>query len=98
MFEQFINAKMPPHLSKFINQAHLESATYEQIVSYLEREIEFNGLEAPGELHLNTVTQQATIADPMKTQADISPLEKPGHYLHNAVNSGVGKTMLKASK
>ena len=29
--EQFIYAKMPPHLKKAINQAHLENATYEKL-------------------------------------------------------------------
>ena len=51
---------MPPHLKKSINQAHLENGTCEQIVSHLERELELNGLEAPDEMQLNTVTQQAT--------------------------------------
>ena len=36
--EQFIYAKMPPHLKKSINQAHLENSTYEQIVTHLEEE------------------------------------------------------------
>ena len=35
--EQFVYAKMPPHLKKSINQAHLENGTYEPIVSHLER-------------------------------------------------------------
>ena len=39
IIEQFIYAKMPPHLKKSINQAHLENGTYEQIVTHLEREI-----------------------------------------------------------
>ena len=43
--EQFINAKMPPHLKKSINQAHLENGTFEQIVTHLERELELNSLE-----------------------------------------------------
>ena len=58
IIEQFIYAKMPPHLKKSINQAHLENGTYEQIVSHLERELELNGLEAPDEMQLNTVMQQ----------------------------------------
>ena len=37
IIEQFIYAKMPTHLEKSINQAHLENGTYEQIVSHLER-------------------------------------------------------------
>ena len=60
IIEQFIYAKMPPHLKKSINQAHLENGTYEQIVSHLERELELNGLEAPDEMQINTVMQQDT--------------------------------------
>ena len=48
--EQFMNAKMPQHLRKSINQAHLENGPYQQIVTHLETEIELNGLEAPDEL------------------------------------------------
>ena len=59
IIEQFIYAKMPPHLKKSIYQAHLENGTYEQIVSHLERELELNGLEAPDEMPIITVTQQA---------------------------------------
>ena len=33
IIEQFMYAKMPPHLKKSINQAHLEHGTYEQIVT-----------------------------------------------------------------
>ena len=47
IMEQFIYAKMPPHLKKSINQAHSENGTYEQIVSHLERELVLNGLESP---------------------------------------------------
>ena len=50
IIEQFICAKMPPHLRKSINQAHLENGTYGQIVSHLEKELELNGLEAPDEM------------------------------------------------
>ena len=57
IIEQFINAKMPPHLKKSIIPAHLEKGTYEQIVSHLEKELELNGFEAPDELQINTVTQ-----------------------------------------
>ena len=60
IIEQFIYAKMPPHLQKSINQAHLENGTYEQIATHLEKEIELNGLEAPDELQVNTVSQQPT--------------------------------------
>ena len=56
IIEQFIYAKMPPHLKKSINQDHLENGTYEQNVTHLERELELKGLEAPDELKMNTVS------------------------------------------
>ena len=37
IIEQFIYAKMPPHLKKSINQAHLQNGAYEQIVTHLEK-------------------------------------------------------------
>ena len=40
IIEQFINAKMPPHMKKSKNLAHLENGTYEQNVTHLEREVE----------------------------------------------------------
>ena len=60
IIEHFINAKMPPHLKKSINKAHLEIGTYEQIVIHLEKELELNGLEAPDEQQINIVSQHAT--------------------------------------
>ena len=60
IIEQFIYAKMPPHLKKSINQAHLVNGTYEQVVTHLERELELNVLEAPDELPKNNVNQQST--------------------------------------
>ena len=62
IIEQFIYAKMPPHLKKSINQAHLENGTYEQIVTHLERELELNCLEYPDETQMNTVTNKHQIA------------------------------------
>ena len=64
--EQFIYAKMPPRLKKSINQARLGNGTYEEIVSHLERELELNGLEAPDELPINSVTQQPPQQNPNK--------------------------------
>ena len=61
IIEQFIYAKMPPHLKKSINQAHLENGTYEQIVTHLERELELNSLEYPDETQIITVTQKQQI-------------------------------------
>ena len=58
IIEQFKDAKMPHHLKKSIDQAHLENGTIKQIVSLLEREFELNGLEAQDELQRNTLTQE----------------------------------------
>ena len=61
IIEQFIYAKMSPHLKKSINQAHLENGTYEQILTHLERELELNSLEYPDETQMNTVTHEQRI-------------------------------------
>ena len=68
IIEQFIYARMPPHLKKSINQAHLENGTYEQIVTHLEKEIEQNGLEAPIELQRNTVNHNTVNANADRTK------------------------------
>ena len=71
---------MPPHLKKSINQAHLANGTYEQIVSHLERELELKGLEAPDEMPINTVTQQAPQQNSNKPRPTCHHCKKPGHY------------------
>ena len=58
IIDQFIYAKMPPHLKKSINQAHLENGTFEQIVTHLEKELDVNSLEYPDETQVNTVTHK----------------------------------------
>ena len=80
IIEQFIYAKMPPHLKKSINQAHLENGTYEQIVTHLERELELNGLEAPDELPINNVSKQPTNTNAERPKPKCHHCKKPGHY------------------
>ena len=80
IIEQFIYAKMPPHLKKSINQAHLENGTYEQIVPHLEKELEINGLETPDEMQLNTVMQQDKQQNSEKPKPTCHHCKKPGHY------------------
>ena len=80
IIEQFFYAKMPPHLKKSNNQAYLENGTYEQIVSHLERDLELNGLEAPDEMPINTVTQQAPQQNSNKPRPTCHHCKKPGHY------------------
>ena len=45
MIDSLLNAKLPPKLKRSFNLARLENATYEEIVTHLERELELNGLE-----------------------------------------------------
>ena len=80
IIEQFIYAKTPPHLKKLINQAHLENGTYEQIVTHLERELELNGLEAPDEQQINSVSQHATNTNADRPTATCHHCKNPGHY------------------
>ena len=80
IIEQFIYAKMPPHLKKSINQAHLKNGTNEQIVSHLEKELEIKGLEAPDEMPINTVTQQAPQQNSNKPRPTCHLCKKLGHY------------------
>ena len=80
MIEQFIYAKIRPHLKKSINQAHLENGTYEQSVRHLERELELNGWEAPDELPITNVSQQPTNTNVDRPKQTCHHCKKPGHY------------------
>ena len=94
IIEQFIYAKMPPHLNKSINQAHLENGTYDQIVKHLERELELNGLEAPDELPVKNLKQQENAeADKQNPLAII--VKSPDIANHNAENSNGTKKQIK---
>ena len=92
IIEQSIYDKMPPYLKKSINKAHLENGTYEQIVSHLERDLEMNGLEAPDELQINSVTQQATQQNSEKPKPTCQHCKIQVTIETNAVNSNETKT------
>ena len=49
-------------------------------MSHLERELEVNGLKAPDELPLNTVTQQASQQNSNKHKRTCHHCKIPGHY------------------
>ena len=49
-------------------------------MSHLERELDLNGLEAPDEMPINTVTQQAPQQDSIKPKPMCHHCKKPGHY------------------
>ena len=61
------------------NPAHLEMVTNEQIVSHLERELEINGLEAPDELQMKTVTKKAKKSNLEKPKPTCRHCQKRGH-------------------
>ena len=92
IIEQFIYAKMPPHLKKSINQAHLENGTYEQIVSHLEKDLELNGLEAPDEMPINTVTQQASQQNSNKPRPTCQIVKNQVNVKISVVNTNERKT------
>ena len=79
IIEHFILVKMPPHLKKLIDQAHLEKWPHEYNVSHLEMELELNGLEAPDEMQINTVTQQTTKPNPEKPKPTCHHCKNPAH-------------------
>ena len=64
---------------KSFNEAHLENSPCEQIVSDFEKELELNGLEAPDELQINTVTQHAAKLNPEKPKPTCHHCKEPGH-------------------
>ena len=80
IIEKFIYAKMPPHLKKSIYQAHLEHGTFEQIVILLKSEIEMNGLEAPDELQINTVSHNTVNENADRPKLTCHHCKKPGYY------------------
>ena len=79
---------MPPHLKKSKNQAHLENATYEQIVTHLERELQLNGLEAPDELQINTVSQNTANAN----------ADRPNPTCHHCEKQDITETSVASGK
>ena len=80
IIEQFIYAKLLPHLKKSKNQVHLENGTYEQIVTHLEGELELNGLEAPDELQINTVSHNSANANADRTKSTCHYCKKPEYH------------------
>ena len=85
IIEQFTYGKIPPHLKKSINQAHLEKGTYEQFVTHLERELKLNGLEAPYELQINKVNQQLTNTNADRPEPTCHHCKKPGLYRNQCI-------------
>ena len=81
-------AKMQTHLKRVLNQARLETESYDMMVQHLEREMELNGLLAPNETNITGVhqikvqeTQQAP--NPPKPTGSCYGCGQPGHVVKN---------------
>ena len=88
MIDSLLYAKLPPHLKRLLNLAHLENGTYDEIVAHLERELELSGLENDGELTIPTMTavppndnQQIT----EQTKVVCHYCKKPGHVIRECL-------------
>ena len=87
MIDSLLYAKLPPKLKRSVNMARLENATYEEIVTHLERELELNGLEEGDDIHVPTMSTALTATRPGTglLSSGIDPnitynyCKKPGH-------------------
>ena len=57
----------------------MKNGRYEQIITHLEKEIVLNGLEAPDEIQINTVSQHATNTNADRPKPTCNHCLKPGN-------------------
>ena len=87
MIDSLLYAKLPPKLKRSVNKARLENASYEEIVTHLERELEINGLEGGDDITVPTMSTAPTATRPGTglLSSGIDPnvtcnyCKKPGH-------------------
>ena len=87
MIDSLLYAKLPPKLKRSVNMARLENASYEEIVTHLERELELNGLEGGDDITVPTMSTAPTPTRPGTglLSSGIDPnitcnyCKKPGH-------------------
>ena len=87
MIDSLFYAKVPPKLKHSVNIARVENATYEKIVTRLERELELNGLEEGDDIPVPTMPTAPTAKRPGTglLSSGIDPnvtcnyCKKPGH-------------------
>ena len=87
MINSLLYAKLPPKLKRSVNMARLENATYEEIVTHLEQELELNGLEEGDDIPVPTMSTAPTATRPGTglLSSGIDPnitcnyCKKPGH-------------------
>ena len=64
MIDSLLYAKLPPKLKRSVNMERLENASYEEIVTHLERELELNGLEGGDDFTVPTMSTAPTATRP----------------------------------
>ena len=64
MIGSLLYAKLPPKLKRSVNMDRLENATYEEMVTHLERELELNGLEEGDDIPVPTMSTAPTATRP----------------------------------
>ena len=64
MIDSLLYAKLPPKVKRSVNMARLENATYEVIVTHLERELELTGLEEGDDIPVPTMSTAPTATRP----------------------------------
>ena len=87
MIDSLLCAKLPPQLKRSVNMERLENATYEEIVTRLERELELNGLEEGDDIHVPTMSTAPTATRPgtgllssgIDQNITCNYCKKPGH-------------------
>ena len=87
MIDSLLYAKLPPKLKRSVNMARLENATYEEIVTHLERELELNGLEEGDDIHVPTMSTAPTttrtgtglLSSGIDPNITCNYCKKPGH-------------------
>ena len=87
MIDSLLYAKSPPKLKRSVNMARLENASYEEIVTHLERKLEFNGLEGGDDIPVATMSIAPTATRPgtglllsgIDPNVTCNYCKKPGH-------------------
>ena len=87
MIDSLLYPKLLPKLKRSVNMARLENASYEEIVTHLERELELNGLEGGDDITVPTMSTAPTATRPGTglLSSGIDPnvtcnyCKKPGH-------------------
>ena len=84
MIDSLLYAKLPPHLKLSLNLVYLENGAYDQVVAYLEKELELSGLKNDGELIIPTMAAVPSNSNQQNTEETkilCHYCKKPGHVI-----------------